>query len=168
MRGVTAVTCPAGPTTDRLRPYVRPVVAFAHERWPRWFPQHRPRHQVGLEGPKGSPEYPVSRIDRSHHLLLSCKLSYYQHVVKITFLLSKQRFMRLSGRTPASRTTRSPPIFPPLRFSEKSVPPLAAAGGRVPRSLAPRGYGAVSFRQRQKGETDMSDDWYVSVRGAPP
>lgn len=42
-----------------------------------------PKHQGGLEEPKGFPEYPVSRIDRSHHLLLSCKLLYHQHVVKI-------------------------------------------------------------------------------------
>lgn len=35
---------------------------------------------------------------------------------------------------------------------KKSVPPLAASGGRVPRSLTPRGYGAVSFRQRTKGD----------------
>ncbi len=139
MRGVTAVTCPAGPTTDRLRPYVRPVVAFAHERWPRWFPQHRPRHQVGLEGPKGCPEYPVSRIDRSHHLLLSCKLSYYQHVVKITFLLSKQRFMRLQValrrqgrrglpqffRRCASQKNRFPRL-PPLAVAFRDPWPLAA------------------------------------------
>jgi phage-related protein len=26
--------------SDRLRSYVRPVDAFAHERWPRWFPRH--------------------------------------------------------------------------------------------------------------------------------
>ena len=25
--------------SDRLRSYVRPVVALAHERWPRWFPR---------------------------------------------------------------------------------------------------------------------------------
>jgi len=33
-----------------------------------------PKHQGGLDGPMGFPGYLVSRIDRSHHLLLSCKL----------------------------------------------------------------------------------------------
>ena len=35
---------------------------------------------------------------------------------------------------------------------KKPVPPLAASGGRVPRSLTPRGYGAASLRQRAKGD----------------
>ncbi len=33
----------------------------------------------------------------------------------------------------------------------KPAPPLAAAGGRLSRSLTPRGNGAVSFRQKAKG-----------------
>lgn len=33
-----------------------------------------------------------------------------------------------------------------------SVPPLAASGGRVARSLTPRVFGAVSFRQKAKGD----------------
>lgn len=41
------------------------------------------KHQDGLEGPMGSSQYSVSRIDRSHHLLLSCKLWYRKHVAKI-------------------------------------------------------------------------------------
>jgi hypothetical protein len=33
-----------------------------------------PKHQDGLFRPMGISVYPMFRIDRSHHLLLSCKL----------------------------------------------------------------------------------------------
>src|ERR1700686_2123655 len=50
--------------SDRLRPYVRPVVALAHERWPRWFPRREPQtlqRPLAATGPHG-----VSRVlDRS-------------------------------------------------------------------------------------------------------
>ena len=55
-----------------LRPYVRPVDALAHERWPRWFPrQGVPNNSAtSARGPLGLSECPVSWIDRSHHLLI--------------------------------------------------------------------------------------------------
>jgi hypothetical protein len=55
--------------------------------------------------------------------------------------------------TPASRTARFPQ-FSAVAYCaiRKSAPPLAASGGRVPRSLTPRGYRAASFRQKTKGD----------------
>jgi len=55
--------------------------------------------------------------------------------------------------TSASRTARFPQ-FSAVAYGaiRKSAPPLAASGGRVPRSLTPRGYRAASFRQKTKGD----------------
>jgi transposase len=50
--------------SDRLRPYVRPVGALAHERWPRWFP--RREFQTQGRPLTASAGYGVSRVvDRS-------------------------------------------------------------------------------------------------------
>jgi hypothetical protein len=46
--------------SDRLRPYVRPVFALAHERWPRWFPRcefQTPKRPLAASGKHG-----VSRV----------------------------------------------------------------------------------------------------------
>ena len=47
-----------------LRPYLRPVGALAHERWPRWFPRREFQTTSDLIWrPWGPTEYPVSWID---------------------------------------------------------------------------------------------------------
>ena len=62
--GPLLARCLAVHRSDRLRPYVRPVCALAHERWPRWFPRRefqtdgRPHR-----GPLGNAEFLSSWID---------------------------------------------------------------------------------------------------------
>jgi hypothetical protein len=56
--------------SDRLRSYVRSVVAVAHDRCQDGFRNTSSKHFCGIAAPLRSTECLASRIDRSHHLLL--------------------------------------------------------------------------------------------------
>ncbi len=49
-------------------------IALAYERWPRWFPRREFQTRRRPLRPEGSTEYLASRIDRSHHLLVTLQV----------------------------------------------------------------------------------------------
>ena len=110
-----------------LRPYVRPVDALAHERWPRWFP--RQEFQTILRPDRGQGARTVPRRGSIDHTIcsLSCK---FRHPLSTVAASVAPRVWPISRpRLPCQRPRISRCRFPLYASSSRRCAKLVRIAG---------------------------------------